>query len=88
MGLLRALAAFFVGLMLVRALRWFLAGRSTARPSGAPSGAQPARGERMVRDRVCGTFVPERAALRLDRGSDPQFFCSAACRDKALAKPV
>ncbi len=40
----------------------------------------------LVRDPICNTFVPRTAALagRLD-GRDV-YFCSAACRDKALAR--
>jgi YHS domain-containing protein len=38
-----------------------------------------------VRDRVCNTFVPRASALRAQLGGHEEYFCSAACRDKALA---
>jgi YHS domain-containing protein len=59
-----------------------LSGRS-ARSYG---GNVPARGIRMVRDPVCGTYViPDRAVVLAD-GSQSVFFCSADCRDKYRAR--
>ncbi len=47
---------------------------------------QPARAVgRMVRDRVCQTFLPEERALRLEAAGAIHYFCSAACRDRFLA---
>lgn len=54
-------------------------------PSRQPSpGAEPSRG-RMVRDRVCNTFIPEEKAIRLRDGTEERFFCSEACRERFLA---
>lgn len=43
------------------------------------------RGGRMVRDRVCETFIPEESALRLEAGGEIHHFCSTTCRDRFLA---
>lgn len=40
----------------------------------------------MVRDRVCGTFLPRPQALSLRAEDGEHFFCSAACRDAFLAR--
>ena len=40
---------------------------------------------RMVRDRVCNTYLPREKALRLEAGDGEHFFCSEACRDRYLA---
>jgi hypothetical protein len=38
----------------------------------------------MVRDRVCNTFVPRARALVATIGGRDEYFCSAACRDRAF----
>ncbi len=49
-------------------------------------GAQPghrngnAAAVKLVRDPVCGTYVPPRAALSLTSGGSTHYFCSEACR--------
>jgi hypothetical protein len=40
--------------------------------------------EDMVRDRVCGTFLPRSHALIARVDGREAHFCSAACRDRAL----
>ena len=40
--------------------------------------------EDMVRDRVCGTFLPRSQALIARVDGREAHFCSAACRDRAL----
>lgn len=39
----------------------------------------------LVRDRVCNTFLPRERALRASVAGHEEFFCSAACRDRALS---
>ena len=46
-------------------------------------GAQP-RGEEMVLDPVCGSYVPESSALSARRGDETAHFCSTECRDKFI----
>jgi hypothetical protein len=41
--------------------------------------------EDLVLDRVCRTHIPLSSALTARVGGSEQHFCSAACRDKALA---
>jgi YHS domain-containing protein len=45
----------------------------------------PPRGTPMVRDRVCNTFLPQERALRAVVDGREEYFCSEACRAKALA---
>jgi YHS domain-containing protein len=47
-------------------------------PPGPRSGNVPA--VKLVRDPVCGTYVPPRAALSLTSGGSTHYFCSEACR--------
>jgi YHS domain-containing protein len=70
--------------LLNRAFRQFFAGvRAGARPAAPPprrpAGPPAGRGEMMVRDPVCGTFVlPSRSAALRDR-EGTHHFCSDAC---------
>lgn len=51
------------------------------RRSSHPSAPEPVKGEMMVRDPVCGTFVLPSRSLSA-RGSDgPVYFCSEKCRE-------
>jgi uncharacterized protein len=80
------LARFLVWTLLLlvvwRALRSLLAGiiqGASAPPPPRPDRA-PGKGELMVRDPVCGTFVlPSRAVSVHDR-SGLHYFCSDRCR--------
>jgi len=74
----RILAILFLVRLALRAL----AGRRRVVPP-APRGAA---GGDLVRDRVCNTFVPRDRALQARLGQGEEFFCSSACRDRALAE--
>ena len=54
------------------------------RPGRSVRPARPAG--RMVRDRICETFIPEESALRLGKGGEVHYFCSPSCRDRYLAR--
>jgi hypothetical protein len=72
-------------LLVLLALR--LLGRAVAavwRPRPAP-GADPRPSGELVRDRVCNTFLPRERAIRALVGGREEHFCSAACRERALA---
>lgn len=72
-------------LVVVRLLLRFVAGIVRGyRGDAAPASAGGAGGGDLVRDRVCNTFVPKGRALRAVVAGEEQYFCSAACRDKAL----
>lgn len=58
-------------------------GRQRTRPA-TRSGNRPVAG-RMVRDRMCQTFLPEADALRLEQGGHIHYFCSSTCRELFLA---
>lgn len=78
--LFRFLLIFLVVLVLYRAVRrLFLPGR---RQDAVPGRDRDVihKGE-MVRDPVCGTFVPREGADRLVQQGVEYFFCSPECRD-------
>lgn len=76
--LILALLGFLV-YTLWSALRRALSGPP---PSRAPrSSARGARGEDMVQDPQCGTYVPRGDALESQIGGERRYFCSARCRD-------
>jgi hypothetical protein len=71
--------------LVLRALaRLFNPAPGAPRAAGAsrPSVMSP---EDLVLDRVCRTHVPRSRALRATVAGHEEHFCSAACRDKALA---
>ena len=68
--LLRTLAAFF---------------GSASAPEAARKGARSLPVEDLVLDRVCRTHVPRSKALVAHVAGSQAYFCSAECRDKALA---
>ncbi len=65
----------------VRALQ-----KTAPRPHEAPPAPRaPAAGGELVRDRVCNTFLPKERALVAEVSGAREYFCSAACRARALA---
>lgn len=73
-------------LLLVRlVLRAVAAWARGPRPAPGPPGATPTD---LVRDRICNTFLPRERALRSLVAGREEHFCSAACRDRALAAAV
>ena len=78
----RILAALY----LVRLLLGWL--RGLARPAAGRDEAPANRGQvaaDLVRDRVCNTFLPRERAVRAVIDGHEEYFCSTACRDRALA---
>lgn len=49
---------------------------------GARSSPRAKGGELMVRDPVCGTYLPPSTALTAGHGVAIRYFCSEACRSK------
>jgi len=88
MGILfRLLLLFVLGMLIVRALWRVLAGMvdGVSRPPG-PRGGPPERGEQMVRDPVCGTFLLPGSALTVSDRGTVRYFCSEKCRDAYKAR--
>ena len=54
-----------------------IAGARTPASQGRPRAAPV----KLVRDPVCGTFVPPGTALSLTAGGATHYFCSDACRE-------
>jgi len=79
--LVRILVALFVVRLLLRFVAAVVQGYASA-------GERPAAPVEMVRDRVCGTFVPRTRALVGTVDGREQHFCSESCRDRALAPRV
>jgi uncharacterized protein len=77
--LLFALLAFFWW------LRRLLAGARRVR-GVHQTDSRPVSQGRMVRDRVCNTFLPQSGAIRLQLEGEDLYFCSEACRDRFLAE--
>jgi YHS domain-containing protein len=78
-----AVLAFLIFLIVRGSVNSFLAGLR-----GGSRGAPPRRAGRdqLVKDPVCETYIPRRKAISRGIGSDTQYFCSAACADKYLAR--
>jgi hypothetical protein len=74
--LLRAVALLIVVMIAISTVRRLLRMLKTPERHGA----RPTEGGRLVRDPVCGTYVPQRAAL----SARNEFFCSEECRSKFL----
>jgi YHS domain-containing protein len=78
---------FLVVLLLARLVLRSLGGlfaQSQKRQVTPPPAAGALAPEEMVRDSVCQTFIPRKNALVARVSGADQYFCSAACRDKAL----
>jgi hypothetical protein len=83
-GLVRILLALFVVRLLFRAIAGLVRRGERSRPEPPPR--KPVEAGELVRDAVCNTFVPKERALQAAIGGEPAYFCSTACRDRALAE--
>ena len=70
-----ALLVLFLILLVLRALRMFL-----ARLGAASRGRGPAVHGEMVRDPICGTWIDRRLAIAGRRGAEWLPVCSEKCR--------
>jgi YHS domain-containing protein len=84
---LRILLLFVLALLVARAF-WRLVAGVIVGASLPPTEARrrsgpPERGVQMVRDPVCGTFLPPGNALTVtERGGAVRYFCSETCRKR------
>jgi len=86
--MLRFVLLFLLALLVLRAFWRLIAGLiEGAAPPGPRRTGPPERGVQMVRDPVCGTFLPPGNAVSLvERGGAVNYFCSARCRDAYKAR--
>ena len=73
--LLLALLIFLAYTLYLAVIRSMPGRGSRTPPSSSP------RGEEMVRDPHCGTYVPKSAAIRKTIGGEVRHFCSKECRE-------
>jgi YHS domain-containing protein len=87
MGILfRYLLIALLLMLLLRALWRLLVGMIEGASPAARRSPQD-RGVLMVRDPVCGTFVPPASAVSLaERGGAVHYFCSDRCREAYKAR--
>lgn len=83
-GLLRFVLFAFAAYVAFLFLRVF-AGLRRRGPQSRP-GAGREGGDIMVKDEVCGTFVPRDEALTELRDGSRCYYCSEECRRKDLAR--
>jgi YHS domain-containing protein len=81
--LLRYVLVLLLGMLILRALGKMLSGLiAGASPDQGRRSGPPDRGVLMVRDPVCGTFLPPDTAVSLtERSGAVRYFCSEKCRD-------
>jgi YHS domain-containing protein len=79
--LFRFLLIFLVVLILYRAVRRLFLPWRKRDELGERERDVIHKGE-MVRDPVCGTFVPRQGSISLMEGGREYFFCSPRCRDQ------
>jgi hypothetical protein len=72
-------------LFLLRVAFRFLSGVLLGLAGPAQPRVAPPVGVPTVRDLVCNTFLPRDRAIVVTRDGREQYFCSTACRDKALS---
>jgi len=86
--LLRFVLLLLLAMLVWRAFMRLVAGviEGASPPQGRRRGP-PERGVQMVRDPVCGTFLPPASAVSLtERGGAVRYFCSEKCRDAYLTR--
>ncbi len=76
--ILLGLAGFFL-------LRTVISLLGPAPSSSAGRGADSGRGSKMVKDPVCGIYIPEERAITRRIGGEVHYFCSQQCADEFAA---
>jgi YHS domain-containing protein len=85
---LRIVLLFILAMLVARAFWRLVAGiilgaTTPPEPSHRVRRRPPERGVQMVRDPVCGTFLPPASALMLtERSGAVHYFCSETCRGR------
>ena len=70
-------------LIVIRLVLRFVHGLVQGLGSGSSSGGRrpPRAAEQLVRDPVCGTYLPRTRALTTGSGAALRYFCSEQCRE-------
>lgn len=78
--------------MLVRLILWLIFGflvytaiqmvKQFLLKPPTPPAEKTARGEEMIKDPECGTYVPRNDAVKAQLKGKDHYFCSTDCRDK------
>jgi YHS domain-containing protein len=68
-------------LIVLRLVLRFLHGLVRGLSPGSGAGRAPRAAEQLVRDPVCGTYVPRTRALTTGSGAALRYFCSEQCRE-------
>lgn len=79
--IIRAILFLIVLRLVLRFLRGLFDGLAPNGGAGAPRGSAPRATEQLVRDPVCGTYLPRARALTVGSGSAVRYFCSEQCRE-------
>jgi len=61
-------------------------GQAATGRRGAASGPARIAGE-LVKDPVCGTYIPRDTAIAARVGGETRYYCSTTCRDKDASEP-
>lgn len=79
----RAILFLIVLRLVLRFVQGLLQGLAPGSGSGATGGGRraPRAPEQLVRDPVCGTYVPRARALTTGSGAALRYFCSEQCRE-------
>lgn len=77
--LLFGIFAFLIYTIVVTLLRILRSGR---RPGPSMPPEKSSSGEDMVKDPVCGTYVPKHDAIRQQHPGGAHYFCSSACAER------
>ncbi|MEQ1574633.1 MAG: hypothetical protein ABL993_10345 [Vicinamibacterales bacterium] len=86
--MVRALLVLILLLLVARAFWRVLDGVIEAAGGTTRRSARtPARGMKLMRDPVCGTFVPPGTSRSLMAGGTMQYFCSEKCLETYRASP-
>lgn len=83
-GVLRFILFVLIAYFVFLALRIF-SGSRRMKPSSRPQTA-PKSGGVMVKDEVCGTYIPRDEAVTEVREGVERYFCSEDCRRKSSAR--
>ena len=76
------IARVLIFLILLRFLLRLVFGTAFARRAPQPRHVPERSGGELVRDPVCGTYIPKAGAFVIGKGDDAKYFCSIECRDK------